>query len=112
MSTSPKTAQPNAKQAPEKEHELVSRTMLASHLVLFAFESYEGDDIALDIIEFIAVRMPDRSAADVRAVGFYVRQALIDYCVGDCSFGDTLDDLYSAAVTAGATGHFADPTLH
>lgn len=78
----------------------MARTILASHLALFAAEGYEGDDIALDIIEFIARRMPEPEDAYVFELGQWVRKTLILFDIGETCFTATLDALLAAAMAA------------
>ncbi len=78
----------------------MARTILASHLAIFTAEGYEGDDIALDIIEFIARRMSEPEDAYVFELAMWVRKTLILYDMGETSFCETLSALLAAAMAA------------
>jgi hypothetical protein len=79
---------------------LVVRTQLAAHLVIFTCEGRQGDDVALDIIEYIALRTDDRDDASVLDLGIYVRSVLLSYVSGDMRFCDALDCFEAAAMAA------------
>lgn len=78
----------------------LARTILASHLAIFTAEGYEGDDIALDIIEFIARRMSEPEDIYVFELGQWVRKTLILFDIGEVSFTETLNALMAAAMAA------------
>ena len=91
---------------------LVVRTQLAAHLVVFTCEGYAGDDIALDIIEHIALRMKTREDKTVHEVGTAVRTALIRYVVSELSFSDTLDHFTDLAMAAPVGAAELIETMH
>lgn len=76
------------------------RNQLASLLVDFRLAEQEGGLIALDIVEFIAVRMDDRGDADVRELGFYVHVNLIAFVAGRLVFSDVLERMTEVALAA------------
>lgn len=85
---------------PIETNGLVIRTQLAAHMVIFTCEGRQGDDIALDIIEYIALRMDGRDDASVLELGLFVRSVLLGYVSGEMRFCDALDRFEAAAVAA------------
>ncbi len=76
----------------------LARSQLASHLVTFMLTD---DDVALDIIEMIALRMPARPDAQVAALGRFVRANLMYLEQGAASYCEVLERFTAAALLAG-----------
>ena len=74
------------------------RSHLAAHLVAFMLSD---DDIALDIIEMVALRMHAREDIQVAALGRFIRANLMYLEHGAASYAEVLERFTAAAVLAG-----------
>ena len=81
----------------------IIRSQLAAHLVDFMLSE---DDVALDIIEFIALRMPERHDYQIAVLGYFVRANLFYLTRDMISFSEVLERLAHAASQA-PLGHEA-----
>ncbi len=89
----------------------IARAQMAALLLAFRLED-RHEDIPLDIIEMIAMRMRRREDIDVFELGIFVRANLICFMQGTLSFPD-IHTRFMAAALAAAIGPdaFAE-TLH
>ena len=78
----------------------VTKAILAAHLAAFETEGLEGDDIGLDIIEFIALRMTTRDDNDVAELGYFVRANLLYLYLDQLSGDEVLNRFATAALAA------------
>ena len=76
------------------------RNQLGSLVVDFRLAEHEGGLIALDIVEFIAVRMNDRRDEDVRELAFYVHVNLIALLANRMAFSALLERFTDIALAA------------
>lgn len=89
----------------------ITRAQMAALLVAFRLEDHP-DDIPLDIIELIALRMRRRKDIDVFELGIFVRANLISFEQGVLSFPDIHTRFMAAALAAPlGPAEFAE-TLH
>jgi len=89
----------------------IVKAQMAALLLTFRLEA-RNDDIPLDIIELIALRMRRRQDLDVFELGIFVRVNLIWFAQGSLSFPD-IHSRFMAATLAASIGpaEFAE-TLH
>ena len=80
---------------------LAVKSAIARFLATFAADRRDRDEIMLDIIEFIAVRMPSPSDNLVYVLGLYVRGNLAAFLMGAVSYGEIHARLSEAALAAG-----------
>ncbi len=73
------------------------RSELASLIVDFMLETPDGEGIALDIVELIALRMPSREDYPVAVLGFFVRGNLLGLSRGMVTYPDVLERLTAVA---------------
>ena len=78
----------------------VTNAIMAAFMVTFKMEGLDGDDIALDIIEFIAVRMKHREDYQVAELGYFIRANLLYFQLDQLSYQECHARLVNAAVTA------------
>ena len=78
----------------------VTKAIMAAFLVAFQNEGVEGDDVGLDIIEFIALRMKTRSDEEVAELGYFVRANLLFLYLDQLSLGEVLSRFVTAALAA------------
>jgi len=75
------------------------KAQMAAYLISFRLED-RHDDIPLDIIEFIALRMTRREDIDVFELGVFVRANLACFDVGTLTYPDILTRFTAAALAA------------
>ncbi len=73
---------------------------LASLLLAFELGTEGGEVVALDIVEFIAMRMKSREDYQIGVLGFFVRANLIALDQNVITFPETLGRMTAAALAA------------
>ena len=76
------------------------KTRMTEFLIAFHQEGMDGDDTALDIIEFIAMRLQSREDYHVAALGFFVRTNLLYFARGHLDYPEVHFRLFQAALAA------------
>jgi hypothetical protein len=89
----------------------VFRRQISKCLLAYLFEDGVDEDIALQIVEIIALRMPRREDADVASVGVFVRTNLVWLDQGMMSYCELLERFTKAAAHAGLGYTALQPTL-
>ncbi len=79
---------------------IVVKSTLARLLVNFRIEAFDREEIALDIIEFIALRLAERDDAHVFTLGLFVRINLAGFLAGRIPYAQLHDRFTVAALAA------------
>lgn len=77
------------------------RTEIAKSILSFALGSIGGEEVALDLAELIALRVPTATDDEVATIGFYVRANLVVMGRGAAPYCEVLHYLTNTAVVAG-----------
>lgn len=78
----------------------VVRSVLSVLLTVYKMDNREDSDVALDVIEFIALRMREHQDHQVAEMGTFVRACLIGYFHDRLSYEDAHERLVAAALYA------------
>ena len=77
-----------------------TKAQLTRFLVDFKLEGVKGDDIGLDIIEFIALKLRAREDHQVAELGYFVRSTLLYFHLDQLAYPDAHSRLATAALAA------------
>lgn len=77
-----------------------SKAQMTRFLVASKLEGVQGDDIGLDIIEFIALKLRPREDHQVAELGYFVRSTLLYFHLGQLDYPDVHARLVTAALAA------------
>ncbi len=77
-----------------------TRTNIAKCLLEFILGSLDGEEVALDLCELIALRMPAATNDEIATVGFYVRANLVAVGRGKAPYCEVLHNLAEATIMA------------
>ncbi|MGZ3298067.1 MAG: hypothetical protein ACXU8U_03450 [Asticcacaulis sp.] len=78
----------------------VAKAQIAGFLVAFESGADDGEAVALDIVEFIALRMRGRDDYQVGLLGLFIRAGLVALDRGVMAFPDVLTRMASVARAA------------
>ena len=78
----------------------ITQALMTAFLVTFKIEGIDGDDVGLDIIEFIAVKMKTREDEQVAELGYFVRANLLFFHLGQLEYPEVHARFVRAALAA------------